>query len=213
MVYYNAEYVKRIIDCQHETLTDSIQARYFLSIELKNASNKIATFIMMNPSKADQNISDITVNKLIKFAFTKGRGNIGIIQIVNLFPFYETNSPNLQAIINRVQNNNTLNLEDIISNNNNIIFKSLEESKWTILAWGDPSENIDIDLHQTQCRSIIKHIKNIDNSNIYVIKTHYKNILTNNGYPRHPSRPALNGFKKCKINKDNNIVIGEKIRH
>lgn len=207
MVKYNRKYCKEVLDCQCIQLTATIQVRTLLSINLKNDSNKVATFIMMNPSLANHNISDKTVNKVIKFAFIKGKGKIGIVNMVNLFPFYETNSSNLQTIINRVKNNVTLNFDGIISNNNNIIFKNIKLSKWVILAWGNPSVNIDSLIHDKQCSSILNYISSVRSTISYVIKTQYYNILTKDGYPRHPSRPSLKGFKKCLINEEGKIII------
>ncbi|MED4971298.1 DUF1643 domain-containing protein [Parageobacillus toebii] len=207
MVQYNPKYVRKILECQYAQLTNNIQARYLLSIELKNDSNEIATFVMMNPSRADYNTSDVTVNKVIKFAFIKGKGRIGIINIVNLFPFYETNSNVLQSIINRVRSNPNLNFKQIMARNNHIIKKAFQTSDYIIFAWGNPSKNIDKQLHLNQCSIISSYVKTLNPSRTYVIKTHHKEILTKGGYPRHPSRPALNGFKKCVISENGKIII------
>ncbi|MDQ0975995.1 hypothetical protein QFZ31_005873 [Neobacillus niacini] len=162
---------------------------------------------MMNPSKADYNTSDLTVNKVIKFAFIKGKGSIGLINIVNLFPFYETQSSSLQAVINHVRNTPNINFKDIISLNNKIIKHSLQSSNYIVLAWGNPSDNINKKLHFDQCNYIKSYIRALKNNKTYVIKTHYKKILTNERYPRHPSRPSLQGFKKCWINEAGEIII------
>lgn len=207
MAQYNLKYIRGVIDCQYSQLTSSIQARYMLSVDLNNKSNKVATFIMMNPSKADFNNSDLTVNKVIKFSFIKGKGSIGIINIVNLFPFYETHSGSLQAVIKQVKNMPNLIFKDIMTLNNEMIKQALQSSNYIVLAWGNPSDNIDKRLHFDQCKYINSYIRTLNNKKIYVIKTQFEKILTNEGYPRHPSRPSLQGFKKCLISEDGQIII------
>ena len=47
-------------------------------------------FIMLNPSIADKEVSDLTITKLCNFSHSLNE--VGFIHIVNLYPFYETNS-------------------------------------------------------------------------------------------------------------------------
>ena len=52
---------------------------------------------MLNPSQADDNISDHTVNRIIKHSFIHSNLEdssirVSKINVVNLFPFYETKS-------------------------------------------------------------------------------------------------------------------------
>ncbi|PEE97789.1 hypothetical protein CON21_26290 [Bacillus thuringiensis] len=125
MVQYNSKYIRKILDCQYAQLTNSIQARYLLSIDLKNDSNNTATFVMMNPSRADYNSSDITVNKVVKFTVIQGKGKIEIINIVNLFPFYETDSSILQTTINQVKTKPIVKFKQIMLSNTRIIKKAI----------------------------------------------------------------------------------------
>ena len=74
----------------------NINKRYSLEISLDNSrTKKTATIIMMNPSKANQNCSDQTVNKVLNFFKDNSKIPISKVIILNLFPTMKTIQRNL----------------------------------------------------------------------------------------------------------------------
>lgn len=134
------EYPSCVIDkdCHPVPIIQGVDARYCLTVTINEQYKNVLTYIMMNPSKADMEQSDATVNKVICFAASTANDEykIGKVQILNLFALYEPKSRSLQKLLDQVmeypikyQGNymeNRKNINDVISN-----------SKYIVLAWGD----------------------------------------------------------------------------
>ena len=101
--------------------------RYKLEIQLKNKNNgETLCVIMQNPSYADKNIADKSVNFLEKLIFKREYevfSKINKIIIVNQFAYIQTNDFRGS-------------FEQIGEKNNKIIEKCIEESDIILIAWG-----------------------------------------------------------------------------
>ncbi|MBN7742792.1 DUF1643 domain-containing protein [Bacillus velezensis] len=189
---YKPAVVKGVLECKTERLTDSIEARYCLSIKLNNNLNSSYVFIMLNPSIADKEVSDLTITKLCNFSHSLNE--VGSIHIVNLYPFYETNSAELSSIIHKLQKENRSLYEAAVKTNHQIIANLAKESKKVIFAWGDCPKRFDKRSFNKQCQDVKQLLKGINKDEAFVIKTHYNRLLTANNSPRHPCMNRLNGL-------------------
>ena len=85
---------------------------------------------MMNPSKANQNCSDQTVNKVLNFFKDNSKIPISKVIILNLFPYYENDS---KKLVNRIKSINSNELQENID----VFTKHISESDFIVLAWGN----------------------------------------------------------------------------
>jgi hypothetical protein len=142
-------------------LSDCKQYRYSLE-RIWDESKPKVLFIMLNPSKADADIDDRTINKCIKFAKSWEFG--GLI-VGNLFAYRATDKYELLKIEDPIGAKNQKHLDEMIS-----------KSESVICAWG----NIDI------LRKVGKKLKpsyepfNNNSEKFYFIE------LSIYGIPKHP---------------------------
>ncbi|AWD89933.1 DUF1643 domain-containing protein [Bacillus velezensis] len=158
-------------------------------MKLNNNLDSSHVFIMLNPSIADKEVSDLTITKLCNFSHSLNE--VGSIHIVNLYPFYETNSAELSSIIHKLQKENSSLYEATVKTNHQIIANLAKESKKVIFAWGDCPKRFDKRSFNKQCNDVKQLLKGINKDEAFVIKTHYNRLLTVKNSPRHPSRPGL----------------------
>lgn len=153
----------------------------------------ILTFIMFNPSTANQYSTDPTINNCIKLA-KKGIENtkFGGIEIYNLITIRH---PNVIKTIELYKNE---------KKHINPLFNETLECKHICLAWGEKigKGNTDIEIRKLENYNKIKNdligkiLKKLKNhSNLYV----YGN--KKNKKPRHPSRTAFNTTKEQQLIK------------
>ncbi|MEA5583230.1 DUF1643 domain-containing protein [Nodularia harveyana UHCC-0300] len=116
------------------------------------------TFVMLNPSIADQEKDDPTLRKCINFAKSWGYGSL---EVVNLFAYIATNPRELRQVDEPVGKENNHYLELAINNTSKII-----------LAWGTKG-------------NLKKRDQEVINL-ISVQKPLYCLGITKYGYPRHP---------------------------
>ncbi|MET1248342.1 DUF1643 domain-containing protein [Sporolactobacillus sp. STCC-11] len=129
--------------------------RKYLHIELNNKYDKDLTFYLMNPSDADQNFSDATVNRCIDIAYSFfGKYEIGSISIVNVLPFYEPKSAKLQNVIQTVKSFSLSFYENEITSNLKVVKRTIKESTYVFLATGG-IPNVD---DKTEYRKLIHDI-------------------------------------------------------
>ena len=119
-----------------------IPRRSKLAIEFDRPNGGQALFIMMNPSKATSDVSDKTVNGIIKYTYEKCYllNAISRIVVLNLYTVYETDSGQLAQIVeqyghafasgNDGQRNTT---------NDEILASEAGRSEVVVAAWGKPS--------------------------------------------------------------------------
>jgi len=167
----------------------NIDIRYVLNIPFQNVNEGISVMvIMMNPSKADLQESDPTVDKLINFFFNKiirGRA-VKEIRVCNVFPVYASNTKD--AFIKIRQLHNTGILERLQNYNEKKIDMVLEEADLLVLGWGKPTEgNIPYLYYYKEVYKILSLIFNSE-IDTYVFEVGDANsLLTKSGDPRHPA--------------------------
>ena len=180
--------------------------RYLLNIETEKSDGGSALCIMMNPSKADENESDASVNKVIEFFKKECR----TIKICNLIPIYLTKSSEMNKLFDKFQEEKCSETFDKIMKRNFVTISKevneLDEDAFVVLAWGDPPKGFDIRLHQEYVDKALAIIENLPNYYIFETSNSYRKI-TKLGNPRHPNRNKLTGLQKVKTAKYRHIVM------
>ena len=175
--YYKDEYVKNVKLVHHDIATNR---RYRLDIELKNGDNEKAVHIMMiNPSKANKENSDNTINRIIKYVSLNNSSgilqDIGKIIITNLYVVCE-------IYPEKVDENISVHSLDFVKgtdtdgkyNNNAIIEMANKEAQFVITAWGKGN----IFDYDNRIQEVFRLIQNKE--------MYHMEDLTQEGYPRHP---------------------------
>ncbi|QPQ34435.1 DUF1643 domain-containing protein [Lysinibacillus sp. JNUCC-52] len=175
--HYKNEYVKSVKLVHHDVATNR---RYRLDIELKNGDNEKAVHLMMiNPSKANEEISDNTLNRIIKYVSLNNVAgvlqDIGKIIITNLYVVCETYPEKVDEYISAQSLDFAKGIDaDGKYNNDSIIEMANKEAQLIIIAWGK-GYIFDYDKRIQEIFSLMK------NKVIYQMED-----LTQEGYPRHP---------------------------
>lgn len=153
--------------------------RYCLDVELKNCDkNKIALVIMKNPSKADKDSSDQTVNKVLDVMYKSGYGKCSIM---NIIPYYATDSA---KVAEKAKSN-----KEVYILNDQYLKSRVDTATRIFVAWGGNSA-FDIDFYNTRIENIKKFLEG---------KTVYCYKKNKDGTPIHPSR---NQWKKDITDRD-----------
>lgn len=160
------KYVKNVTFCGNKYKG----IRYLLDVEFRKGNEgKIALVIMQNPSKADENDSDITItavlNRLQRFGYSE-------VYLANLIPFYGTDSATIKELtVNSCSNHAYVKNDDVLSI---IVNKDLK----IFVAWGDKN-SFNEKLYNNRIARIHGLLKD---------KKVYCSGLTDQNNPRHPSR-------------------------
>lgn len=91
----------RKIGINRTGLTTGENCRYSLTINL-GLTRRTLVFILMNPSAATENVSDVTVNNCIKYAINN---NYSKVIVLNLFPFYISEGEKLDNFLKNKSSN------------------------------------------------------------------------------------------------------------
>jgi len=155
----------------------SKDCRFLIAFNLDNGYEcKKALVIMKNPSKADCNISDQTINTVLEymheFRYSK-------VYIMNLIPKYGTNSKNIKDDLR--------DKSDILKKNDDLISETVKKVSKVFVAWGGRG-GFDKDYYNSRIMSVKKCL---DNKKMYCYS-----INTTNLQPKHPGR---NQWKKGKL--------------
>ncbi|HFR4159492.1 TPA: DUF1643 domain-containing protein [Bacillus cereus] len=174
----------------------NINKRYSLEISLDNSrTKKTATIIMMNPSKANQNCSDQTVNKVLNFFKDNSKIPISKVIILNLFPYYENDS---KKLVNRIKSINSNELQENID----VFTKHISESDFIVLAWGNVPKGFCAKIHNAYVKKTMNIIEiTLKQDILYVFKDDKfaaNEIITKKQRPRHPNRITLNNLYKIQ---------------
>ncbi len=139
--------------------------RYVLDREW-DASGKLVTFVMLNPSCADEVVDDQTITRCIGFAKTWGYGRL---KAVNLFAWRATDSNELSEV------------DDPVGKDNDPwIPKAVKQADKVVCAWGDDISKVTDG--EIRVKKVLELIRLQD-------KTLYRlGSITKKGNPRHPSR-------------------------
>ncbi len=127
------------------------------------------SFVMLNPSAADEHTNDPTITRSIGLA--KGLG-FGRIYVVNLFAYMTKSPALLKAAPQPISCKKDAKLG---RHNDNFIQFALAQSDKTVLAWGNHG------LFQERGRAVLEMVRHISRpENCYVFE------ITKQGQPRHP---------------------------
>lgn len=187
------------VRCDREDLSAEVMIRTKLELELKCTSTDRTAFIMMNPSKANNDESDDTVNWIVKLICKKNFARL--LWVINLFPIYTPNSDNLYTILQSVNNRQKImeknrdSINHIISNVNNIV-----------LAWGNVPTNFSPIVHSKEVLYIYKCIRTHNKRSLYICAKNGGFNLTKFCQPRHPMYFYPNDLISCKINSFNELI-------
>jgi hypothetical protein len=155
--------------------------RYLLTIPLKNKSNKKVLVIMKNPSKANYQISDLTIDRVLTFCNGE---NYSEVNIMNLYSYYSTVSKKIADLIRKGHM-----VTAVGKDNDNIMTSTLSKVDDVIVAWGSNTFGCTKE-YKNRIRQVINIIKN----------KHLYYVEANNGngwYPKHAQVWSVNsGIKK-----------------
>jgi hypothetical protein len=155
-----------IIDAQHNK-------RYSLELIIDNEKTETIIVIMKNPSKATKEISDATINRVSTFIHNNVNqnlvlNNVGKIVILNLIPYYETESEKLQDI--KYSMIDFKNLESI--NHYCSTYKNV------IIAWGDRPKGLFYEY--VELKKFVLDILERNKNDLYYVES-----FSNSKNPRH----------------------------
>lgn len=212
-------YVKTPTNCKTVNIKDTnIRSRRYLKAELKNNYNKKVLFILMNPSKAGKTISDKTINKCAHTAYVDLKElKIGYFSIVNVYPFYESNSSNLQVTLTAVQNTSKLFYYKELIENLKTIYSAIKMSDYIVLCTGGiPKEIINKDEYQFLINTIHSYVESMkrtfylgkgDKNKGFIKDGKYSYHICPNGNPK-----TINKLKLHKLQNGQFLeVLPEKI--
>lgn len=138
-------------------IIDSSQLYRYLLWRCWQTESPRVTFIMLNPSTADEHKNDPTIIRCINFSKQWGFGSL---QVVNLFAYRATHPEEL------------LNTRDPVGEDNDAyILESLNRSQAVVLAWGTKGTLMN------RNSNVLKLIAAFD---LYAIG------LSKEGHPKHP---------------------------
>lgn len=199
----------------------TVQIRELLEVEIQRNTMKKAMFICMNPSKANNQESDKTINMLLDFVLsetTKINSLIPSVRttiITNLFPYYNTSANNLYTVLENFLANNKQSFNNWQEHNLGIIQKAIDEVDYVIFAWGDPpsapihnQKSSDLALyHRRYISKILDYVSSSKDKGFFVLETNSSSTLTKALNPRHPTKrqQMILGIKPCQVKK--NYVI------
>lgn len=166
----------------------------------------------MNPSEADEHLSDRTVNKCASIAYNDlSYLNIGEIFIVNVYPFYESKSSNLNDVLLKIKKvSNSYYYREVFINLQ-IIQRLINNSKYVLLATGEIPKTISNEKeYQFILDSIVSYIESSIGTvylatskykykNKYILKDKYSYHICPNGNPKIIDRIKLHKVKSGKF--------------
>ncbi|MEC0244158.1 DUF1643 domain-containing protein [Paenibacillus dokdonensis] len=215
MAKYKARYVKGKPVCKRDEVVQTkdkkIEKREVLKIELNKPGNKTVSVIMMNPSEADSDKSDGTVNKVIEFFINQPYiplnerdseiTDIKHLNILNLLPIYNPKSKGINNDLDILVNELTKEqLQALFESNINSAIKTLKASDYIVLAWGMPDE-FPLPLYYKLAAKVLEELidspKEIFVFNVRNSRAEYH--LTKRLNPPHPSYCNLLGLVRVDI--------------
>lgn len=192
--------------CREKHLYGDTYIRFLLEVKYKENNNQVLC-IMMNPSIANSNESDDTINKILKLLSKETL--FGVLKVANIYPIYKSQSGMLASAFEEIKNKLVKDeLESIMKENQSIIFEQIVKVDNIILAWGDSPEGMNENEYLGRCSQITEFLSYLVNKRVFVFKTeNWEKILTQKGQPRHPSRNNLIGLVECNIGIGNKICV------
>jgi hypothetical protein len=181
-VYRYPSYVRAV---RADGSTNPMPRRSRLTIDLDRPNGSQALFVMMNPSKATSEISDKTVNGIIKYTYEKcsALSSVSRIVVLNLYTVYETASGELANLIAQygydcaVGNDGQCEIT-----NDDVISLEAGRSEIVVTAWGKPSVSDKVLRECGYFRRIVEVLELIEGYRPH----HMDTYLRENLYPKHP---------------------------
>lgn len=191
--------------------------RELLRIKFKNKNKNTIMFIMMNPSRATSNHMDNTIENIIKFLSRTPLTvvndkqlkikDIGTLEVVNLFPFYRTDSAELKSDIEMFQSHPDSGFfTNLINSNHETIKRSIVNAKYIVLAWGLPTL-VNYNIYFNEIIKTLDFVREQKKEFIFTLKTNGREALSKFGNPYHPVAKTLEGLIRCDISKHNEIIV------
>jgi len=221
MASYDYDLIENV-NCSKELILLDIKKREYLNITLKGSGQNKLLVIMMNPSEADEESSDETINKIVHYFGSKQNKNtqgIKNILVVNLFPICCGKSKELNLNIEKINNSTNGNnmLIEMLEKNRKEIEKRIIDCNYIILGWGNSPDNF----HETTFHREIIHtidtIKKYKKNEIYIFhvkntranarRVSSENELTDRKNPVHISNGNIIKLLKIKIDNLYRIIL------
>ncbi|MEG0479369.1 MAG: DUF1643 domain-containing protein [Clostridium sp.] len=204
---------------------DTLEQRKKLKITLKNKKQeKTATIIMMNPSKADNDKSDKTVDAVVEFFGNLNSKSYDIsskemeklkeikyLQITNLFSIYNPKSKELKNSIDNIMKYVMKEyFKKLMDDNFRSIKESIDKSDIVIIGWGNCPTNFNEILYIKRICEIVKYLKGKEILLLAfkIYDTKFKKIksITERGNPYHPINGDIVGVVKIYIDEHLDII-------
>lgn len=158
--------------------------RYVLTTQIDNKEDKSALVILKNPSMANKEESDYTVNKVLKFCY---ENKYKKVHIMNLFPYYSTDPKGVKKFI---EDKTIYNIS--MEKNINKLKEYISYSDDIIVAWGTNTIGC-----KNEYNKAIKSVEDkIKDKNVY-----YVGSINDDGYPLHAQRWEHSMGKKRYLQK------------
>jgi len=126
--------------------------RYLLTVPFKAepTRNKVLSVILKNPSSAEEERADTTVNRVENYVY-KNFPDVAEINILNLYSYRATDAADLQTFIDERPR-----IHQIAQSRNDRVIKStVENSDYIIVAWGGHTD-VDKDEYKSRVEEIIE---------------------------------------------------------
>ncbi|MFX3625136.1 MAG: DUF1643 domain-containing protein [Ectobacillus sp.] len=194
----------RVVAVSRRNITADITLRDWLEIDIHPQGTGTILYILMNPSKADEVFCDDTVKKLLDFTRqqTNMRNspipNVQKVMIVNLFPFYKTESSKLYKVLQELQGN-PQEYEFLLKHNMQQIHTAIQQADYIVFGWGDPPKNVDEWFHRNITSEILHHVRLLEKKDTFVFTCTRPETLTKKKHPRHPIIIKLTGLERCEV--------------
>lgn len=170
---YNQEIVERVV-CKREAVVDQaspecqIERKELLDIQLLGeARNQVVTVILMNPSKANEQEADKTVEKLIQYFHANPL--VRTIKLVYLFPMYDPNSNKLHHQLDDIITyRSRKEMKKLIKHNHRVIETAIQASDEVVLGWGNSPEDFPATTYHAQVVRVLKLLRKNDEVSTYI---------------------------------------------
>lgn len=161
---------------------------YYKKVFDEKHKDKILTFIMLNPSNADQYKPDQTIKNIEEITRTSEKG-YGAFAVLNLFSY---RTPKPKDLIDAINNDKKF------SNDENYTNYIVKEKLGTdiVLAWGSSAKSICSKYNEDYYKNVLERLRDSGKP----LYTYAKN-LNKDGSPKHPGSLSYN-----KVNKEDKVL-------
>ena len=147
------------------TFSEDRVYRYSLTRQVALGQAGVCTFILLNPSTADETRNDPTINRCIHFAQDL---RCGTLIVVNIFAYWATDPGELKRVREELE------LDIVGPENDRYIIEAVEQATVPIVAWGNHGAYLG------RGGDVLKTLQDLGHAPLYAFK------VTKLGYPIHP---------------------------